>query len=438
MATVLITVPHTPSHVLPALPIADALVKRGHRVLFHTDQRHAEKIQAVGAELIPMPGQCDIIHRLKDSAAPIPSWLPKFPRRFLYFRHEVLAIIPDMISELEDIVKRERVDCLIGDLFGFGAPYAAERLGIPYATLTISWPDTMNAQGVPLLVTQLPLPIPLIQALINFIFPLHRVRKQMGLPPRPRNSPAELFSVIVSRCLNLVACHREFLPPGPLQENQVFMGPTTFHQSRSKEERPYGEGLDPNTVMVSHTTSTKNEEDLFRFMVESVAQLGVPVLAVSGGTKDISLDVVRENVRLEKFVPYDEVMPYVRAVVTFGGCGTTGNILRAGVPALLITDSSPVSDVRFTGVRAEELGLAYHLPKPELTREALQTKVKALLADQALRERVMALAAQLDAMDPPGEIAAIAIERLLPIAAQQQELTSLENSQSTHKLTSHC
>ena len=421
MSTLLITVPHTASHVLPQLSIAKAFVQRGHRVIFHTDPCNAEKVSAAGAELIPMPRHCDIIHRLSDgSSAQIPTWLPKFIRQFLYFRYEVLTMVPDLISELEVIAQREGVDCILGDLFGFGASYAAERLNIPYVTLTISWLDTPNAMGVPVLFKALPLPSGLIHALTNFLFPLHRVRKQVGLPPRPRNASAEFFAVIISQILNLVPCHREFIDAEQIQANQVFLGPITSQVSRSKNVVPYGESLEPGTVVILYSTAYKEDQGLFRDVVESIAELDVPILAIPGTIKNLSWDF-GDNVRVEGFVHLDEVMPYIRAMVTFSGAGTVGRVFRAGVPTLLIsdhTDNLPLS------IRAEAMGIAYHLPKAKVTREAVQSKVRDMLADQALQAQLKALSAQLNAMDLPEEVAAIAIERLLPEAQQPEEVAA--------------
>jgi len=47
--------------------------------------------------------------------------------------------------------------------------------------------------------------------------------------------------------------------------------------------------------------------------------------STSGTTTDIPSGL-GENVRLESFVPFDEVLPYVRAIVTHGGFGTVGGL----------------------------------------------------------------------------------------------------------------
>jgi MGT family glycosyltransferase len=408
MATLLVTIPDFTSHVLPILPIAQALADRGHRVLVHTRPEHHEKVQAAGAELVPMSDACEIKFQVDHSSLPIPWWLPPFAHGLWRFRNGVLSMIPAMVNELEAVIQREQVDCLIGDYIGYGASYTAERMGIPYVTVSVSWTVTPDENSIPSFLTSLPLPPRIVHTLIDAFFPLRRVRRQLGLPPRPHNTPAEFLSIIVSKLLNLVTIHREFIRVDRLQENQVFIGPTAFQMPRTSEGEPYGASLQPGTVLVSTTTSATSDDGLFMQVLKPIAQMGMPVLATSGATTDIPTDL-GENVRLEKFVPFDEVLPYISALVTHGGFGTVGRAFRLGVPMLIIP---AVGDSEATAVRAAELGLAYYLPKKKATPELIQAKLKALLEDTALHDRVKALAEQLSVMDSP-ELGANAIESVL-------------------------
>ncbi len=408
MATFLITIPDFASHVLPILPIAETLAIQGHRVLVHTRQHHSDKVQAAGAELVPMSDLCDIKFQVEKSSVGQPWWLPSFASELWHFRNGVLAMIPSMVAELETIIKQEQVDCLIGDYIGYGVSYTAEKLGIPFITVSVSWTVIPNADGIPLFISSLPLPPRIIHTLIDFIFPLGGLRQQIGLPPRPKNAPAEFLSIIVSKLLNLVTIHREFVPSVPLQENQVFIGPTAFQMPRTTDKEPLGASLDPDTVLISTTTSSDDDDGLFHQVLQSVAQTGRSVLATSGTTGNIPSGL-GENVRIESFVPFDEVLPYVRAIVTHGGFGTVGRALKNGVPMLII---SGFGDTRYTGKRAAELGLAYHLPINKATPEAIQAKLKALLEDSELHARVKALSEKLRSMNSP-ELAAKAIESVL-------------------------
>ena len=415
MATLLITTLPLASHTLPMLSLAEALVKRGHRVLFHTGQSDYAKVQAAGAEFVPMSEDCNFAYRLENPSAPLPKWFPEFVRGFWNFRKEILRMIPCMVAELEIVIKRERVDCLVGDYLGFGASYAAERLDIPFVTLTMGWTVTMNANAIPLFISSAPLPPRIIHTLIDFIFPLGRVREQIGLPQRPKNAPAEFFSVVVSKLLNLVTFPKEFIPSERLQENQVFIGPTAFHLPEISDRQPFGANLEPGTVLVSTTTSgDSGDMGLFRQMLESIAQMGIPILATSASATDIPSGL-GENVRLETFVPFDEVLPYVRALVTHGGTGSVGRALKYGVPMLII---SSYGETVNTGHQAAKLGLAYHLPKSKATPKVIRSTLQALLQDYALHARVKALS-----------------EKMLSINSQELAVKAVENILQSEKIT---
>ncbi|NJL57375.1 hypothetical protein HC928_21230 [bacterium] len=161
--------------------------------------------------------------------------------------------------------------------------------------------------------------------------------------------------------------------------------------------------------MVSTTTSYQPDTGLFRRVLEAVATMGIPVLATSGNRKDVP-ENLGKNVRLETFVPFDEVLPYVSAIVTSGGFGTVGSAFRYGTPMLIISDLG--GDVLATATRSAELGLAYYLLKNKATPKAIQDKLNALLRDEALHHRVQALSQRLQSMDSP-ELAADAIEQML-------------------------
>jgi len=73
-------------------------------------------------------------------------------------------------------------------------------------------------------------------------------------------------------------------------------------------------------------------------------------------------------VRLESFVPFDEVLPYVRAIVTWW-FWNRGRAFRLGVPMLIISE---FGDSVATAVEQQNLA-AYHLPpKNKATPKAIQ------------------------------------------------------------------
>jgi MGT family glycosyltransferase len=411
MTTFLVTVPAVSGEIYPLLSVVEGLTKRGHRVLVHTQPKADSKIKAAGAELVTMPNESfNLVQRIKDSQVDLPSWLPRFVRVMLRFRHEVLALAPDMVAELEPIIKREKIDCLIADNITLGAAYAAERCNIPFVTVTTSWVVTIKANGLPVLFPTLPIPAFLIHRVIDLILPLGIVRKNLGLPARPKNAPSEFFSVVTSQMLNLVVIYRDFITSKELSKNQIFIGPAAFKMPLTKNKIPLGESLQPGTLLVGTTTSSGIDDGFLRLVLQSVVEMEIPILATSGSATDIPREF-GSKIRLETFIPHEEVLPYVRAFITHGGFGSVGRALRNGVPMLII---SGLAESAATGPQVEKLGLAYHLPKHKATPKTIQAKLKALLEDYELHARVKGISKKLRSMDSP-ELAAKAIENILQI-----------------------
>jgi len=108
MATLLITV--TASH--PSYtPIAEAFSSAGSPCLVHTRQDNYAKVQAAGAELVPMSEDCDIRFRVVNSSMRPPWWLPAFG----YELWRSSCNDPIHGCRTETIIKQEQVDCLVGD-----------------------------------------------------------------------------------------------------------------------------------------------------------------------------------------------------------------------------------------------------------------------------------------------------------------------------------
>lgn len=84
---------------------------------------------------------------------------------------------------------------------------------------------------------------------------------------------------------------------------------------------------------------------------------------------------------------YDRVLPRCRAVVHHGGSGNTHDVLRAGLPAVVI---GVHSDQFFYGWRISALGIGADFPYPSLTEDRLHDALVRTLTPQA-RDRAAEL-----------------------------------------------
>lgn len=396
-ATFLMTSSSLTGHLLPVLDLARELVSRGHRVLVFTAEPARARVEAIGAELVPYQRYREMKERVTDIEKAVPGWLKRSPvLRYLYtlwhFRGAVLDNARDFAAELEPVLRHEQVDCLVYDFATFGAAYAAERLGIPTVSIS-NVGGVIDDEGLPLLLRTIPVArtlcrMPgLVHRVTDVLLPLRRVRAELGLTPR-QEGHAEIFQTNASRQLNLIMAPRALVEGLPLRDRQLFVGPALFDGgARAPTDPP---PLAPNTVLVS-TTSVGSDGGLMQRVLEGLAPLGIPVLATLAGGQAFP-EGLGPHIRLERFVPHEQVLPQVAAVVTHGGLGLVARALQHGVPMLII----PLfSDQPLNAQLAESRGLAYHLPRTRSSPEAIAERVKALLGDQALRTRLQQLSEQL-------------------------------------------
>ncbi|AUX48432.1 uncharacterized protein SOCE26_099660 [Sorangium cellulosum] len=414
--TFLMTTPAEAGHLFRILELSQALSARGHRVLVHTSSSVEAAVRAAGAEIVPYGRYEDIVMRLRDHPAEgLLRRLPTIPRNLIRFREAVVESSVALAEELAPIIRRERVDCVVHDTFGFGAAYAAERAGIPWASAGNA-ATVLDAGGLPMLARTLKLPRfitgrpALVHAFVDKLLPLQRARAALDLPPRRPGGPAEFLRLASSPMLHIVQVHRGFVAGIPLRDHQVFAGPVSFNMpgGHRAEASPLGAPVDvqPGTVLVS-TTTTGKDDGLLRRVLQAVAPMGIPILATAASAEDVPTGL-GAHVRIERYIPHEQVFPKVAAVICHGGWGTIGRALESGVPMLVI----PLfGDQPVNAAQVERGGFGLRLSLAEATPEAIRARLKALLADRAMRERVKAAAAEIRALKSDA-VAARALEQL--------------------------
>lgn len=432
---VLVVAPGEVGHVLPMLGLAQALIRRGHRVSFCGSTKFESAIARAGAGYVPCPRERSLPERMQASNS-IPSWIPARLRLLLHYREVLVETARDLVSDLEEGAGDRRFDCVVGDfLTGMGARYFAERRGTPYGSLAPTPLTAFDERAFPLLS-----PRPLLRRLprgvvaraVDLVYPLARLRRDLGLRTKANLVP-ELVALGASEELHIVFAHRGFFPDVvPARRGQYFVGPYSYDTHTVENRAQLEEDIDPSTVLVT-TTTTSRDQGLLGRALRGIAPLGMPVLATRGGATDLPPDL-GAHVRIVDFLPHDVVIPRVAAIVTHGGWGTVSRALRHGVPMLLL----PLfGDQPAIAARAQALGLAYHLPAAVATEAAIGEKLQELLADAALRQRTRALAQQLRGLDPPVRAAQLVEQLAARTSSQPRQARIVSAPRSRPSLSSH-
>lgn len=124
-------------HFDPIAPLAKALQAAGHAVAVVTAPAFADTVTRAGLEIIPAGLDWDE-SRLLDTVPELRSvatenqgeWLMKN----LFLDHSPRQMIPELMA----IIPVWRPDVLLSGTFEFGGALAAEKLGLPYVSCSIS------------------------------------------------------------------------------------------------------------------------------------------------------------------------------------------------------------------------------------------------------------------------------------------------------------
>ncbi len=168
---------------------------------------------------------------------------------------------------------------------------------------------------------------------------------------------------------------------------------------------------------MSQGTVATDADQLIRPALAGLADQDVLVIAVTGGTDPGLLGELPANARVERYLPFEEILPHVDVFVTNGGFGGVQLALAHGVPILTAGRSEDKAEVSarvaYTGV-----GIDLRTQRPSATQVRLG--VRQLLDDDRYRQAAGAVSAEIDAAGRADE-AAVLLEQL----ALSQRLTSM-------------
>jgi UDP:flavonoid glycosyltransferase YjiC (YdhE family) len=172
------------------------------------------------------------------------------------------------------------------------------------------------------------------------------------------------------------------------------------------------DGDKPFLFMTFGTVAGRSERvrNAYRVLLEAVGSLPVKALLTTGPVMPPEeLGVIPDNVRVEKFVPQAEIMPYTSAVVCHGGSGTLLSTLATGCPVVVI----PLFADQPANARAAEAagaGLAVFTHHADEIAKA----IRAVLTSESIRAGAQNAAAELASMHPMNE----AIAEIISIAGK--------------------
>lgn len=371
------------------LPLAIALARRGHRVLWASGPLVQEAVVRHGLPFTPLPS---VGWR----------WLPPLPQdlppaeRARQRRERALSAWLDAeeharaLRGLSSLIEAWRPDVLVAEPFAGVAAWAAERYDLPLIVVGFPagrWPAPSTTADR--------------EALQQAQARLDQVAAYLGLTGRYWR--ADPFPQLVSPLMHIV-----FFPAPWFSDMEALAPQNRFFGGRRKPGiGAFPRGPQPRVLITLGSTFTEDPA-FFVGAARAVQRLGGEPIVVLGRSP-FALGL-REAVRralpdlpLRDWVDYDEIFPTLDLVIHHGGMGTTHRALVYGVPQLIVPHAG---EQHLQARRAEAAGVGRALRPSETTPERWREAVASLLEERRFREQAQRWAERMHAAGGPEEAAA--------------------------------
>ena len=150
--------------------------------------------------------------------------------------------------------------------------------------------------------------------------------------------------------------------------------------------------VDRPWVHATEGTAQYQEPLILRAAAQGLAGLPMEVILTTGPSRDpttLGLDPLPANVRVERWLSHEDLLPRCAAMVTTGGAATVLASLKAGVPLVIVPTFWDKSD---NAQRVVEAGAGLRLAPRHCTPDRLRAAVVRLLEEPAFRENARRIA----------------------------------------------
>lgn len=373
----------------PVIALGIELRKRGHEVIFAAMEFYREKIEMLGFELRSMrphldPNEKQLARELMDLKTGSESLLKKI-------------ILPNLRPMYEDLTKAVvGADLLISTEVVFVASAVAEKTGVKWITTTLA-PGTLLSAYDPFVppTTQWlkhlrflgsgfhKLLYSVVRKTLDSWFEDYRkFRRELGLS----DSKNPLFEG-KSDLLNLAMFSSVIGKPQPDWHHSTLQTGFCFYDGQNdsgKMPEKLNEFLDNGESPIVFTLGSAAVMDARNFFEESAkaAQILNKRAVLLYGVFNEPPKALSATIVGFDYAPYSIIFPKAACVVHQGGIGTTSQVLRAGVPMLVMPYSHDQPD---NAARCERIGVARTIERDKYTGEKAAREIQKILEAASYR-----------------------------------------------------
>ncbi len=354
-------------HVLPMLPLARGLAEAGHEVALASGRNARVHAERAGVPFFAAGPDQLLPHERERLFPGSLSLEPGEIRPFFFGRVFTTYELPRRAEDLAEVVDQYKPDVLVHEVAEFAGPLVATSLRLPYAT---------HAYGVVI-------DDDALDAAAKGAGPYWEAA---GLAAHPR---AGLWDQL----------YLDICPP-TLQRREP-VGAPAIQQIRPGERTPRATARATPLIYVTLGTVYSTDASAFRAILDGLAEQPVDLIVTIGQLADPSdLGPLRDNVRIERFIPQETILPSCQAVITHGGAGSTLGALTFGCPMLILPQGAD-QFVNAEQICAAGAGLA--LAPGQRSPQAIRDATRHLITESSFARAAQKLSDEIAAMPPPSQ-----------------------------------
>ncbi len=359
-------------HFRPLLPLARALRGAGHELAFATESSWHPHVVAEGFDALHAgrSHQEVIAQHFEQFRAAIQA-LPEGERRpHLFRRIFAEGHATSKLPELLEVARTWQPQAIVYESGDLAAPAVAAGLDLRSAN---------HSFGVMV-------PLAAARHAAEHMAPLWR---SVGAEPDEHAGAFRGLYVDLS-------------PPSFAWEEPLGDSIRLGHVPEAQEDAPaWLDELEQPLVYVTLGT-VFNKPDVLRQLLDGLDG-SVSALVTTGRNVDPeSLGSRPPNVRVERFVPQEQVLPRCAAVVSHGGSGSVRGALALGLPLVLVPQGADQFD---NAARCAAVGAGVVVKPEELTAEAVRLALRRVLEEPSFADGARRVQAEIQAMPTADEVA---------------------------------
>ena len=405
----------------PYLALAVELQRRGHEAVIATSEVYRKKIGGEGVRFAAVAP--NVAEFLEDPDMLARLWDPRKGTEYL-FREFLIPRVRQAFEDLRPVC--EGAELLLTHMGALAGPLVAQKLSIRWLSVVLQ-PAGFFSRYEPFVIAEAPwlrhghrlgrwfqsLLLTLGDRRTNeWAKPIHTLREELGLAAGKNLIMAGQFSPWGT----LALFSRHFAKPQPDWPPHVSQPGFLFFDNEAdaairERLQSFLKGGPTPLLFTLGSSAVLEPGNFFEQSRRAAEILGIRAILLAG--QETASITSSSDLLVLPYVPFQEVMPHVAAVVHQGGIGTLAQTLRAGRPALVVPWSHDQPDNAY---RLERLGVARVLGRGQYRAERVARELRRLLETSQMRARAQELGA------------ALRQENAVPLAANAVEAALTRNT----------